>query len=108
MSLPQEKDIENLVILSAQGDESAFHTLYERLNNTLFKYIVSRTINRDDATDLIQDVFVDLWRGLQKFSYKSEGQFYGFVFIITKRKLSKHYKTNRKTLELDENTPGQS
>lgn len=108
MSLPQEKDIENLVILSAQGDESAFHTLYERLNNTLFKYIVSRTRNRDDATDLLQDVFIDLWRGLQKFSYRSEGQFYGFVFTITKRKLSKHYKTNRKTQEIDENTPGQS
>ena len=108
MSLPQKKDIENLVILSTGGDETAFRELYERLNNTLFKYIVSRTRNRNDATDLLQDVFIDLWRGLQNFSYKSEGQFYGFVFIIIKRKLSKHYKTNRKTLEIDENTPGQS
>ena len=108
VSLPKKEAIKNLVILSTKGDETAFHALYERLNNTLFKYIVSRTKDRDDATDLLQDVFIDLWKGLQRFSYKSESQFYGFVFKITKRKLSKHYKTNRKTLELDENTPGQN
>ena len=73
VSLPQKKDVENLVILSTKGDEIAFRELYERLNNTLFKYIVSRTKSRDDAMDLLQDVFIDLWRGLQKFSYKSEG-----------------------------------
>ncbi len=108
VSLPKKKDIENLVILSAKGDKTAFHALYERLNNTLFKYIMSRTKNRDDTAALLQAVFIDLWRGLQKFSYRSEGQFYGFVFKITKRKLSKYYKTNRITLELDENTPGQN
>lgn len=108
VSLPKKKNIKNLVILSAQGDEKAFRELYECLNDTLFKYIVSRTRNRDDAIDLLQDVFIDLWRSLQKFSYMSEGQFYGFVFKITKRKLSKHYKTNKPTVELDENTPEQS
>jgi len=108
VNLPRKKDIENLVILSSQGDEIAFRGLYESLNNTLFKYIASRTRDRDEAKDLLQDVFIDLWKGLQNFSYSSESQFYGFVFIIIKRKLSKHYKTNRQTLELNENAPGQN
>lgn len=108
LGLPKKKKIENLVILSSQGDKTAFHGLYDSLNDTLFKYIVSRTKDRDEATDLLQDVFIDLWRGLQKFSYSSENQFYGFVFTITKRKLSKHYKAGRTTIELDENTPGQN
>ena len=108
VNLPKKKDIENLVILSSQGDKTAFHSLYDSLNNTLFKYIVSRTRDREEAVDLLQDVFIDLWKGLQKFSYSSEGQFYGFVFTITKRKLSRHYKTNKNTLELDENIPGQN
>jgi len=108
VNLPGKKDIENLVVLSGQGDKVAFHDLYEKLNNTLFKYIVSRTRDRDEAKDLLQDVFIDLWKGLEKFSYSSESQFYGFVFTIIKRKLSKHYKNNEQTLELDENTPGQN
>ena len=108
VGLSQKKNVENLIILSAQGDEVAFRGLYECLNDTLFKYIASRTKNRDDALDLLQDVFIDLWKALQKFSYRSEGQFYGFIFKITKRKLSKHYQANRTTLELDENALEQS
>jgi len=108
VSLPRKKDIKNLIILSTQGDENAFHGLYERLNGTLFKYIVSRTGDRDIAIDLLQDVFIDLWRGLQKFTYSSEGQFYGFVFKIIKRKISVYYKKRQITLEIDENNLEQS
>ncbi|MBU0722733.1 RNA polymerase sigma factor [Patescibacteria group bacterium] len=108
MSLPKKKDIKNLIVLSTQGDEKAFHGLYERLNNTLFRYVLSRTGDRDIAIDLLQDVFIDLWRGLQKFTYSSEEQFYGFVFKIIKRKLSVYYKKHQTTLEIDENDLEQS
>ncbi|MCK5095744.1 MAG: sigma-70 family RNA polymerase sigma factor [Candidatus Pacebacteria bacterium] len=103
MSLPKEKTLENLVISSVKGDERAFRFLYERLNDPLFKYILSRTKDRDDATDILQDVFVDLWRALDTFTYTSDGQFYGFVFTITKRKLGKHYKNKKVFREIDEN-----
>jgi len=108
VNLPRKKDIENLIVLSTQGDETAFHELYEHLNNTLFKYIISRTGDRDTAIDLLQDFFIDLWRGLQKFTYSSEEQFYGFVFKIIKRKLSVYYKKRKTTIEIDENDIEQS
>lgn len=108
MSLPVEKTLKDLVISSIDGDEHAFHLLYERLNNALFKYILSRTKDRDDAADILQDVFVDLWKALENFSYTSEGQFYGFVFVITKRKLGRHYKTKKVHDEFDENSLEQS
>jgi len=79
-----------------QGDEKAFQVLYNHLSDPLFRYILARTKDRDDTFDVMQDVFVDLWKGLQRFSYQSEGQFYGFVFTITKRKLSKHYRLIKK------------
>ncbi|MCK5027470.1 MAG: sigma-70 family RNA polymerase sigma factor [Candidatus Pacebacteria bacterium] len=103
MSLPKEKTLRDLVISSTRGDEHAFHLLYERINDSLFKYILSRTKHRDDAIDILQEVFIDLWKAFETFTYSSDGQFYGFVFIVTKRKLGKHYKTKRVTIELDEN-----
>lgn len=87
-----------------QGDEHAFHLLYERLNDPLFKYILSRTKDRDDALDMLQEVFTDIWKSLGTFVYSSEGQFYGFVFVIVKRKLGKYYKTRHSVDELDENS----
>jgi RNA polymerase sigma-70 factor, ECF subfamily len=104
VSLPEEKTLKDLVISSTTGDERAFHLLYERLNDPLFKYIVSRTKDRDDAIDILQDVFIDIWRALQTFTYISEGQFYGFVFVVTKRKLGRHYKAKRINDEFDENS----
>lgn len=104
MSLPKEKTLKDLIISSTEGDEHAFHLLYERLNDPLFKYVLSRTKSRDDSLDILQDIFIDLWKALETFSYSSDGQFYGFVFTITKRKLGKHYKSKRPTEELDENS----
>ena len=103
MSLPNKNTLKNLIISSIEGDEQSFHRLYNRLNSPLFKYIISRTKDRDDATDILQEVFVDVWKALQTFTYTSDGQFYGFVFTITKRKLGRHYKTQKITCELDEN-----
>jgi len=108
VSLPTEKTLKDLVISSIDGDEYAFHLLYERLNNTLFKYILARTKDRDDATDILQEVFIDLWRAFENFNYSSDGQFYGFVFIITKRKLGRHYKNKKVHDEYDENSLEQS
>lgn len=92
-----------MVISSIEGDEHAFHLLYERLNDPLFRYVLSRTKDRDDAIDILQEVFIDLWKAFKTFTYSSDGQFYSFIFVVTKRKLGKHYKTKKITEELDEN-----
>lgn len=103
MSLLKDTPLKELVLSSISGDEYAFHLLFERLHDPLFKYILSRTKDRDEALDLLQDVFIDLWSGIDRFVYSSDGQFYGFVFTITKRKLGKHYKSKRTHELFDEN-----
>jgi len=104
VSLIEEKTLKSLIISSKEGDEQAFHLLYSRLNDPFFKYILSRTKDRDDATDILQEVFIDLWKAFQTFQYNSDAQFYGFTFTIIKRKLEKHYKRPRSYDELDENS----
>lgn len=105
MNLPEEKTLKDLVVSSSKGNKYAFRILYERLSDVLFKYIISRTKDRDDAMDVLQDTFIDIWKALETFTYASDGQFYSFIFLVTKRKLGKHYKkTNINTTEeLDEN-----
>lgn len=87
---------------SVAGNKEAFRAIFDQCYNTVFKYLLARTPTRDDALDLAQETFVDLWQALPRFRYLSDGQFYGFLFTIAKRKLAKYYATRTQTVELDE------
>jgi RNA polymerase sigma-70 factor, ECF subfamily len=84
-------DITELVRKSAQGNPDSFKQLYEQLIDKVFAYVRYRTASEDNAIDVTQEVFVDIYKALPGFTYSSKEQFYGFVFTITKRKLAKHY-----------------
>ena len=94
--------IENLVRDAKGGDKDAFKRLFDVLSDRLFAYALSHVKNREDATDLVQETFIDLWNGLSKFKYRNDESFYGFVFLVLKRKLYRHYKKQPRTVELDE------
>lgn len=100
-------DLSQLVKSSADGNAGDFKVLYERLIDKVFAYVRYRINTEDDATDLTQEVFVDLYKALPTFTYVSKEQFYGFVFTITKRKLAKFYsnkhtQASKTTSEFDE------
>ena len=85
-----------------EGDSEAFRHIFDLLSDQLFTYALSHTKSRDEATDLVQETFIDLWKALQKFTYKSKSQFYGFVYIILKRKLYKIFRRTLSSVELEE------
>lgn len=100
-------NISELVQKSASGNSESFKELYEHLIDKVFSYVQYRINTEDDAMDLTQEVFVDLYKALPKFVYASKEQFYGFVFTITKRKLAKFYANKhtqaaKNTIEFDE------
>lgn len=101
----------NLAVLIAdarKGNQGAFREIFEHMYARVFRYVLSHTPERDDALDITQEAFVDLWKALQKFSYKSDEEFYGFVFLVVKRKIARFYKTKRITVSFDENTMSES
>lgn len=93
--------------ITEEGESSAFDELYYLLSDKLFRYVLSRIRDRDKSKDILQDIFVDLWKSLQRFSYKSDAQFYGFVFTITKRKISRFIEDEKKrsyiSIDMQEN-----
>lgn len=102
---------ENLSVLVASvkaGKQDAFREIFEHLHARVFGYVLSHTPERDDALDITQEAFVDIWKALRKFSYKSDEEFYGFVFLVVKRKIARFYKTRRVTVPIDENITDKS
>ena len=94
--------LEALVKLAKNGDKDSFRQIFERFNNAVFAFAALRTSNRDDALDIVQETFIDLWDGLPKFKYRTDEEFGGFIFTVAKRKLYKYYKSRDKTVPLDE------
>lgn len=88
--------------LIQQGREQVFYNIYSDLQPPLFGFLVARSKSREDAKDLLQDIFIDLWRSLKHFQYRSDKQFYAMVFKIARRKLSRYYQKSKITLEFDE------
>lgn len=82
------------------GDVPAFQEIFNLLSDKLFAYALSHSSSRDDALDIVQDTFIDLWKAFPRFEYKNEESFYGFVFIILKRHLAKYYKNKNKIIEV--------
>jgi RNA polymerase sigma-70 factor (ECF subfamily) len=97
------KELKILVKESQEGSQTAFQEIFEKLNNRLFAYVLSHTSNREESLDIVQDVFIELWKSLKNFQYRSDEAFYGFVFIIAKRKLYRHHKSKRTNIPLSEN-----
>jgi len=92
----------DLVSKTQEGDMNAFRGIFDQLNNRLFAYAASHARSREDALDIVQETFIDLWKSLEKFHYRSDEEFYGFVFTIIKRKLARHYRSRTHDIPIDE------
>jgi RNA polymerase sigma-70 factor (ECF subfamily) len=72
---------------AAQGNREAFRAIFDAGNDKLFHYLLGQLHDRDEALDMLQETFIDIWRALPKFRYRSDEEFWGFVFTIARRKV---------------------
>lgn len=99
---PADNSIAVLIKTAKTGDQRSFRRLYDQLNDKLFGFLVARLPNRADALDCLQEVFLDLWQALPGFQYRSDKEFYAFVFTLTRRKIARFYRSQQPAVELTE------
>lgn len=85
-----------LVEKSAHGDTESSRVLYEQLVVRLFPFIRSRSKTKEEAIDITQDVFIDFFSSLTRFSFTSSAQLYAYLFVIARRKLARGYREHIK------------
>jgi len=74
-------DLAALVEAVRGGNEAAFRELYRRLAPAIFDYLVGVTRDRAEAEDLLQQTFLDAWRGLPSLrdAAKARAWLYGIA-----------------------------
>ena len=75
----EDNELAELISACQDGDQEAFHILFDKLNDRLFLYALSHVKSRDEALDMVQETFIELWKALPKASYMGDKAFYGFV-----------------------------
>jgi len=70
-----------LIIEARKGSDVAFSDLVQRYDRQVFQIALKYFKNEDDAKDVYQDVFIRVYKNLNKFEFKSE--FSTWIFRIT-------------------------
>jgi len=83
------------------GDMSAFEALFQQYQGLVFKTAYLMTGNREEAKDVLQEVFVTVWKSRHTFN-PAKGKITTWLHRITvNRCVSKHRKKQAPTFSLE-------
>jgi RNA polymerase sigma factor (sigma-70 family) len=68
----------------ARGDEAAVQALFDRFGALVFRHAYQALGTRAEAEDLVQDVFVQVWRTADRFD-PTKAKLVTWVMLITRR-----------------------
>ena len=96
---------DDLLILIANKDEKAFTHIYDMYSKSLFAVISNLVGDREEAEDVLQEVFVKIWKNIETYN-ESKGRFYTWILNIARNtaidKLrSKGFNNSKKNLSSD-------
>ncbi len=77
-----EKTDEELITSYREGDEKAFKLLIERYTPLIYNF-VRRLIGAQNATDVVSDIFIKVWKNIQKFDI-AKAHFKTWIFTIAR------------------------
>lgn len=92
----------DLIEKAKQGDASSFEAIYTRMYSPLYRYIYSRTHNKEETDDIVQQVFLKFYEALPRYEYRNaEETLLAYLFIVGKRLLINE-SARKKTIHLDD------
>ena len=99
---------EDRLVEAARSDPQAFGELYRRYLTPLYRYLLSRSGNVEDAEDLCAQTFSEALQGLVQKRYRPGGCFAAWLFTIARRRLIDFYRRHpqEKLADLPSPQPG--
>ena len=96
---------EELIPLLLKKDDRSFTLLYDNYSKSLYGVIFTLIKDREEAEDVLQEVFVKIWKNIDSYN-ESKGRLYTWMLNIARNtsidKLrSKGFNNNQKNLSAD-------
>ena len=101
---------QELVVLLNQQSNDAFNYLYENYSGALYTIINQIVPDKDTASDVMQEVFVNIWRKIDSYD-ASKGRLFTWMLNIARNAAidkvrSKGYKDNLKNQPIADHESG--
>jgi len=90
---PQTED-SALMLRYKDGDVAAFETLYRRHNDSLYRYLLRLSQNRDAAEDVFQDVWSKIIKSRE--NYRPTARFSTFLFRVAHNCFIDYVRRNKR------------
>ncbi|GAA0855827.1 sigma-70 family RNA polymerase sigma factor [Aliiglaciecola litoralis] len=95
-----EKSDEQLIAKALNGNKRAWLNLIKRYEMQVYNYGIRMTGTREDALDLMQEVFISVFRNLS--NYRGDGSFKSWLFKIAHFRCIEFYRRKRPNQALDD------
>ncbi|MEW6996730.1 RNA polymerase sigma factor [Colwelliaceae bacterium BS250] len=95
-----DRSDDTLVKQALAGKKSAWLALVKRYETPIYNYALRMVSNPDDALDLMQDVFIAVFRNLA--SFRGDSKFKSWLFRIAHYRCIEHYRRKKPTQSLDD------
>ena len=98
-------EINELVVRAQKGDSEAFGLIYDSFAQRIFRYIRIKIQDRQEAEDILQDVFVKAYKGLGQL-HKENLNFSAWLYRIASNTINDYFRKKYRvpeTLAIDEN-----
>ncbi len=91
-----------LISRCQQGDQDAFKEIFDQYHKKVYRIAYGVVRQREDALDVVQEVFIKLFRSIKNFKGKSA--FYTYLYRLAMNTAIDHSRKKKKTafLSLDE------
>ncbi len=91
MHVTSDKNIDNqkLVSLLKAKDQKGFELLYERYAPTLYGVILKIVTKEENANDILQEVFLKIWRNIDSYSVQ-KANLYTWMLTIARNSAIDH------------------
>ena len=98
---PEEID---LILRCQQKDQEAFKEIFNRYHKKVYRIAYGVVRKREDALDIVQEVFIKLFRSIKNF--KGEALFYTYLYRMTLNTAIDHTRKLKKSSTLSLNEEG--
>ena len=96
---------EEVLVLIKEKDSRAYTILYDMYSKSLFAVIINLVKDREESEDVLQEVFVKIWKNIDSYN-ESKGRFYTWALNIARntsidKMRSKNFNNSKKNLSSD-------
>jgi len=106
------KSNSELILLIQKDDRVAFYHIYERYSKRLYGFVLRYIKQKEDAEEIVQEVFVKIWESRNKIDAYSSFESFLFtiaynttISLLRKRSNEKKYLEYLKSLQQSANSP---